>query len=117
MDALIGAWTRSGRDYEIMSRLQAAGLAAGVVQTTEDLFERDPNLAERGFIEEIEHLKKGRVHASGIPLGLTGTPGRTRRAGEAIGQDNEYVFREIAGLSADELNRHIASGAVETADV
>ena len=117
LDALIGAWTRSGRDYEIMSRLQAAGLAAGVVQTTEDLFERDPNLAERGFIEEIEHLKKGRVHASGIPLGLTGTPGRTRRAGEAIGQDNEYVFREIAGLSADELNRHIASGAVETADV
>jgi crotonobetainyl-CoA:carnitine CoA-transferase CaiB-like acyl-CoA transferase len=97
-----------------MAAMQGVGIAAGVVQNTEDLLRRDPQLAARGFFEEIPHLTKGVVTASGIPLGLTGTPGATKRAGEAIGQDNDYVFREIVGLSAAQLQGYVASGAVET---
>ena len=57
-----------------------------------------------------------RVTASGIPLGLAGTPGRTAHAGEPIGRDHDYVFREIVGLSGEELARLIAIGAIETGD-
>jgi crotonobetainyl-CoA:carnitine CoA-transferase CaiB-like acyl-CoA transferase len=116
LDRIIARWTSARDPYEVMSTLQAAGIAAGVVQTAEDQYHRDPQLAARGFFEQIDHLKKGTVVATGIPLGLTGTPGRTGRAGAAIGQDNDYVFGEILGLSEEERRRLIEAGAIERAE-
>ena len=51
-----------------MATLQAAGVAAGVVQNTEDLY-RDPQLRARSFFEEIPHYQKGAVTAAIVPLG------------------------------------------------
>jgi crotonobetainyl-CoA:carnitine CoA-transferase CaiB-like acyl-CoA transferase len=78
--------------------------------------DRDRQLAARQFFEEIEHLKKGKVVATGIPLGLTGTPGRTWRCGAAVGQDNDYVFGELLGMTAQEIRECIEVGAIETAE-
>ncbi len=114
LDALIGEWTATRTDYEVMHLLQQAGIAAGVVQNVEDQVRRDPQLAGRHFFEEIPHAKKGRVVATGIPVGLTGTPGRTTGAGIALGQDNEYVFRQLLGLTAEEMAEYVAAGAIET---
>jgi len=113
LEKRLAEWTSGRRDYEVMEDCQGAGLAAGVVQSAEDLLRLDPQLADRGFFEEIPHFKKGRVVASGIPLGLTGTPGHTAHAGSAVGQDNQYVFREILGLSESEVERFVANGAIE----
>ncbi len=113
LETRVAEWTSGRRDYEIMEDCQSAGLAAGVVQSAEDLLRLDPQLADRGFFEEIPHFKKGRVVASGIPLGLTGTPGHTAHAGSAVGQDNPYVFREILGLSDSAVERFVANGAIE----
>ena len=115
LESRISEWTAGRRDYEVMERCQRAGLAAGVVQNAEDLLRLDPQLAHRGFFEEIPHFKKGAVVASGIPLGLTGTPGRTLHAGSAVGHDNQYVLREILELSEFEIERLVATGAVEEA--
>jgi crotonobetainyl-CoA:carnitine CoA-transferase CaiB-like acyl-CoA transferase len=115
LESRLAEWTSSRRDYEVMEDCQRAGLAAGVVQNAEDLLRLDPQLADRGFFEEIPHFKKGRVVASGIPLGLTGTPGHTAHAGSAVGQDNQYVFREILGLSESAVERFVANGAIEEA--
>jgi crotonobetainyl-CoA:carnitine CoA-transferase CaiB-like acyl-CoA transferase len=113
LDALIGAWTRDRSPHQAMEVLQAAGVAAGAVQTAEDQYQLDPHLAARGFFEHIPHLKKGEVVATGIPLGLTGTPGHTPRAGAAIGEDNAYVFRDLLGLDADEYAHYVQIGAIE----
>jgi len=116
LDRRVERWTSVRERYEVMARLQRAGIAAGVAQTAEDLFERDPQLAERGFFEEVEHFEKGKEIATGVPLGLTGTPGRTTRSGVALGQDNDYVFGELLGLSPQEIREHIEAGVIETAD-
>jgi crotonobetainyl-CoA:carnitine CoA-transferase CaiB-like acyl-CoA transferase len=113
IDAQIAEWTREHDAHEAMHRLQAAGVAAAAVQTTEDQIERDPHLAARGFFERIPHAKKGEVIADGIPLGLTGTPGRTAHAGEAIGCDNDYVFGELLGIDVDERCRLERIEAIE----
>jgi crotonobetainyl-CoA:carnitine CoA-transferase CaiB-like acyl-CoA transferase len=97
-----------------MGALQEAGVAAGVVQNTEDQLRRDPQLAARGFFEEVPHTKKGTVTAAGIPLGLTGTPGHSGRAGAAVGEDNEYVFEELLGLTPDEIRSATLAGAIES---
>ena len=115
IDAAIGEWTFGLTPQSAVESLQAAGVPAGVVQNTEDQYLRDPHLAERGYFETIPHLKKGEVVAPGIPLGLQGTPGRTTRAGAAMGEDNESVFRELLNLSADEYNAYVEAGAIELA--
>lgn len=116
LDELIGRWTAGRSDYEVMFALQEAGIAAGVVQNTEDQLHRDRQLAERRFFEEVPHLKKGTVVAAGIPLGLTATPGRSGPAGAAVGQDNEYVFSELLGMAPEEIRRAIDVGAIESSD-
>lgn len=116
LDRLVEEWTQVRAEYEVMAAMQGAGIAAGVVQNTKDQLHRDPQLKARQFFEEIDHLKKGKVVATGIPLGLSGTPGRTTHAGSSVGQDNAYVFGEILGLSPEEIERYIAVGAIEPAD-
>jgi crotonobetainyl-CoA:carnitine CoA-transferase CaiB-like acyl-CoA transferase len=114
IDAGIAAFTRERAPEDVMRVLQAAGLAAAAVHDVVDQSERDPQLAARRFFEEIPHLKQGTVVATGIPLGLAETPGRTTRSGAAIGEDNEAVFRELIGLTAAAYRAAIAAGAIET---
>ena len=115
LERKISEWTSKRLDYEIMADCQQARLAAGVVQNAKDLFRHDSQLAERQFFEEISHFKKGAVVASGIPMGLTGSPGHTPHAGSAVGRDNQYVFREILDLSEPEIEHFVAAGAIEGA--
>jgi crotonobetainyl-CoA:carnitine CoA-transferase CaiB-like acyl-CoA transferase len=116
LDAEIAKCTRGRVDYELMHALQRAGIAAGVVQNAEDLARHDPHLAARGFFEQLEHLAKGRVTATGVPLGLTGTPGGSGRAGAAVGQDNDYVFGTLLGMTQGEIETCIEAGAIECPD-
>ena len=112
LDALVERWTSEREAAVVMRTLQDAGVAAGVVQDVADLA-ADPQLAARGFLETLRHLTRGTVVATGVPLGLTETPGRTGIAGQAIGQDHAYVFGQVLGMGAEEIARAIASGAIE----
>jgi len=114
LDAEVNAWTGEREAFDVMDAMQAAGVAAGVVQNVEDQYERDAQLAARSFFESIEHLQKGRVTATGIPLGLTATPARTGRAGAVIGEDNDDVFGDLLGMSEDEIRALVESGAIES---
>lgn len=113
LEARIADWTRGQDDFAVMERCQRAGLATGVVQSAEDMFRRDPQLAARRFFEEIPHFKRDKVVASGIPLGLTATPGRTTHSGSSVGHDNEYVLREVVGLGEADWTEGLRSGAIE----
>ena len=113
LEARLSAWTREREAEVVMEACQRAGLAAGVVQSAADLLTKDPQLAHRRFFEEIPHFVRGTVVASGIPMGLSATPGRTRHAGSAVGHDNAYVFGELLGLSEVEVERLTRVGAIE----
>lgn len=113
LDACIQGCTQLRDPYELMHALQRKGVAAGVTQHAEDQWLRDPHLKARQFFETIAHEKKGSVVASGLPLGLTGTPGRTPHAGRAIGRDNQAVFCQLLGLSEAEFKAHVAAGAIQ----
>jgi crotonobetainyl-CoA:carnitine CoA-transferase CaiB-like acyl-CoA transferase len=77
---------------------------------------RDRQLADREFFEEVPHAKKGTVVAAGIPVGLTGTPGRSGLAGSSVGEDNEYVFGELLGMTREEIQRATEAGAIESSE-
>jgi benzylsuccinate CoA-transferase BbsF subunit len=92
----LAAWTRPHDDRELAERLQSIGVAATPVLDVADLL-HDPHHHARETFIEVTH-----------PLGFRETiygsyikPSRTIadiRPGPAIGQDNDYVFRELLGL-------------------
>ncbi len=113
LDAVIAQWTRSQDAQGLMERLQRAGVRAAKVYRIDELLE-DPNLKHQRFFREIPHEKKGKALATGLPIELTETPGAVHRSGPPWGADNEYIFREVIGLSASEFDALARAGAIET---
>jgi benzylsuccinate CoA-transferase BbsF subunit len=92
-------------------RLQGAGLAAGPVQTAEDLW-RDPQHRSRHAFVEIEHPDVGTFEYPG-PVGRIGrTPARVRRRAPRLGEHTGEVLREWLGLPDATVDEYLASGAV-----
>ncbi len=95
-----------------MDMLQAAGIAAGVVQTGADL-DRDPHLRARGFYWKLNHEGGiGEFTYTGMPVKLSRTPYEVTPA-PILGEHNEQVMTEILGLSDEEFVGLIADGVVE----
>jgi crotonobetainyl-CoA:carnitine CoA-transferase CaiB-like acyl-CoA transferase len=112
LDRRVEAWTMERSTEEVMTVLQKAGVAAGVVQDGEDLLTRDPQLAERGFHVYLDHPEAGRIAHDGLTFALSATPGEIRRA-PLLGEHNDYVYGEVLGLSEDERNRLTVEGVFE----
>jgi len=100
LDRLVTTWTQEHTAEEVMSRLQENGVAAGVVQDATDLA-GDPQLRARGFF--IKHPEKELPPADASPIKLSQTPSEYRRAAPFPGQDNDYVYGRLLGLSESEI--------------
>ena len=112
LDAFVETWTREHTAEEVMSRLQAAGVAAGVVQTGADL-SWDPQLKERGFFRRVpDHQGEERIIES-APYKLSRTPGAVTRGAPAFAADMTYVLRELLGMSDDEVDECAIAGAFD----
>jgi benzylsuccinate CoA-transferase BbsF subunit len=103
LDALIGEWTQEHTAEEVMVLLQKQGVAAGVVQNARDLAQ-DPQLKERGFFVELDHPEMGKTIADASPIRLSDTPPQYTRPAPLLGQDNNYVYGELLGLSQNEID-------------
>ena len=113
LDATISEWTASRGKIDAMRELQQAEVAAGAVYTAADLY-ADPHLQARGFWEPIDEPDAGPHHFPGRPGRLSKTPLGTRLPSPTLGQHNEYVFRELLGMSEAEYAGIEASGLIAT---
>jgi crotonobetainyl-CoA:carnitine CoA-transferase CaiB-like acyl-CoA transferase len=104
LDGLIGDWTLRHEAEEVMTMLQAAGVKAGVVQTSADKVDRDPQLRARGFFPVADHPEIGPYEFEGFPALFSGTGAALHRASPVLGQDNELIYRELLGL--EEVDYH-----------
>jgi benzylsuccinate CoA-transferase BbsF subunit len=113
LDCLIAAWTIGRNDFEVMTLLQAAGVPAGVVETCEDLF-HDPQLKHRQHFRFLQHTVIGR-HAYHSPAyRLSRTPNHIWKAAPCLGEDNEYVYKQVLGYSDDEVADLLVEGVITT---
>jgi benzylsuccinate CoA-transferase BbsF subunit len=103
LDELVAARTREWDARELMERLQAGGLAAGVMQDAADLIERDPQLAHRGHWQTLTHPEMGDCVYGSPPFRLARTPGRLRSPAPLLGQHTEEVLTELLGLDEDQI--------------
>lgn len=119
LDAIVAEWTAPLDHYEVAHRLQAAGVPAGPVLDARDLF-TDPHLAARKFFDRIEHPPEtgvGRRPQLGRPWRFSAFDVPTPPPGPRLGEANDYVLRELLGLSETEVNSMAQHGIIGTVPV
>jgi benzylsuccinate CoA-transferase BbsF subunit len=99
LDRQIATWTQERTAEEVMSRLQENGVAAGAVQDAADLA-GGPQLKERGFFVNKPEIGK---FVDATPIRLSQSPAEYNRAAPSQGQDNDYVYGKLLGMSEKEM--------------
>ncbi|MFH1487185.1 MAG: CoA transferase, partial [Chloroflexota bacterium] len=110
LDKLVGKWTVRQADYDVMHRLQKAGVAAFPSMSAKDVFS-DPHLKARRFSQVIRHPRTGKQTLVGAPYRLSATPAKIRRHAPLLGEHNEYIFGDVLGMSKGEIE-NLASEAI-----
>ena len=111
LDGLVAARTARWDRWELMGRLQAAGVPASVVETTGDVFD-DPVLAARRYWRVLEHPVMGPVRNASAPHLWNGQPVSPASPAPLLGQHTEEISMDLLGLSADEYRQLVADGVL-----
>jgi len=110
LDAEIEAWT-AGRDhYEAFHALQAAGVPASPVLNMAEVF-ADPHLRARDNWQQVTHPEAGTYWHLRSPIHhMSKTPLPIRKHAALLGEDNEYVYKQICGYTDEEYRWFVENG-------
>jgi crotonobetainyl-CoA:carnitine CoA-transferase CaiB-like acyl-CoA transferase len=116
LEQKLTAFTAGCERYDLMNRLQARGIPAGVVQKAPDRFDRDPQLKARGYYVDLPHSDIGTWPVEGFPAKLSRSPadvgGPTYRAAPKLGEDNEFVYGNVLGMCRAEMAALAEEGVI-----
>ena len=112
LEKRVSEWTCNFTPQEVMKKMQEKGVAAGVVQTAEELLS-DPQLKEREHFVPLKHTEMGEHMYQASPFLLNKTPNAFNRAAPCLGEHNQYVFGELLGFTDDDMADLIADGTIE----
>jgi crotonobetainyl-CoA:carnitine CoA-transferase CaiB-like acyl-CoA transferase len=91
--------------------LQAARVPAAPVLANWELLS-NAHLFVRGFYVPVVHPEAGVFPFPGAPVKLSETPVVVRMPAPRFAQHNDYVYREVLGLSAAEVEALGAQGVI-----
>jgi crotonobetainyl-CoA:carnitine CoA-transferase CaiB-like acyl-CoA transferase len=111
LDELLAKWTTQHTAEGVVGLLQEAGISAGVVQNAEDL-SKDPQLMARDFFVQLEHPVLGKTISDRSPVRIEGDLPIGWKAAPQLGEDNQYVFLELLGLTESELSYYAEKGII-----
>ena len=120
LDKLISEWTKTQDAEELMEMMQREAIPSSIVSKGQDLH-GSRHLNDRGFYQPSKYFTaergkpaydwiEGQGMASVVPVHMSGTP-MVYGDYHNIGEDNEYVYGEVLGLSQDEIHRMTDNGA------
>src|SRR5215207_6310887 len=102
LDELISGWTRQRAAEEVLEVMREASVPAGKLFTAEDMLS-DEQYAARQNIVEVEDPEIGPFPMQNVVPRLSETPGEVRWTGPLLGQHNDEVFKEVLGMSEEDL--------------
>jgi formyl-CoA transferase len=112
LDDLIGDWTRTLTIDEVEALMIEHGVPAGKLYRPQDMID-DPHFQAREALIDVPSERWGSVKMQNVFPKLSKTPGSVRRAAPAtIGQDNDQVYGDVLGLSADDVAGLKARGII-----
>ena len=112
IDAELGRWTAGFDDYELFHRLQAVGVAAAPVLEGSRAFDDAHALARGLYKPQTLHDGVGPYRFNTPFLGLSEPPLGVRQPAVALGEHNEYVYKDLLGYSDEEYQRLVDAGHI-----
>lgn len=97
LDKLVEAWTINHSAEEVMKVMQAAGIAAGVVQNYADVC-KDDNMRKQGFLQMLDHSEMGPCTFTRPAFVLSENPPAMKPC-PCLGEHTEYVCKEILHMT------------------
>jgi crotonobetainyl-CoA:carnitine CoA-transferase CaiB-like acyl-CoA transferase len=114
LDAIVEAWTVDKDHYDAFHALQAAGVTASPVLTAAEVF-NDPHLRARDDWQQVTHPAAGTYWHLKSPIHhMSKTPLNIRKHASLLGEDNEYVYKQVCGYTDEEYQWFIDNGHVGT---
>jgi benzylsuccinate CoA-transferase BbsF subunit len=104
LDVIVQQWTETRSAEDVMTKLQSAGVAAGVVQTGADLL-KDPQLRHRNYFAAFPDSLIGPFE---IPRGgilFRGMEEEPYRLPSRFGSDNDQILGEVLGYDKATIDR------------
>lgn len=102
VDRIVAAWTATKTRRELFDLMAAADVFCGMVQDLPEVM-ADPHLLARGMLREIDHPALGPMTIFTSPLRLNSEPSAPTSMSPALGQENDRIYRDELGLSAEEI--------------
>ena len=120
LDGLISEWTNNQDAEVIMEMMQGEEIPASIVSKGQDLH-ASRHLRDREFYQPSKYFTaergkpaydwiEGEGIASVVPVNMSVTP-MVYGDYHNIGEDNEYVYREVLGLTHEDIQRMTDNGA------
>jgi crotonobetainyl-CoA:carnitine CoA-transferase CaiB-like acyl-CoA transferase len=103
IDAYIESFTRKRDNFELFYVLQEHGVTAGPVEDSRDSH-MDPQLNFRNFFRTITGADIGTYRYATFPFDFPQAPLQVTHPPCMLGEDNEYVYRQVIGLSEEEIS-------------
>jgi crotonobetainyl-CoA:carnitine CoA-transferase CaiB-like acyl-CoA transferase len=116
LEQAIQEWTQRHAAVEAMMKLQNAGVAAGVAQSTADLL-KDPHLVARGYWQYLERPHVGLHFQASAPFRENGRHYQIQRPSPTLGQYNEEVLKGVLGLTDADLKKLTADNVIGTTPI
>lgn len=99
---ILEEWTGSREAQEIVGIMDEAQVPAAIVNSIADIFD-DVHVQERQNIVIHDDPRFGDLAVAGVLPKLSATPGAIRSLGPDLGADNDEIYGDWLGLSAQEI--------------
>lgn len=111
VDDLVGGWTSVQPTDEVFALLRAAGVVCAPARSLGEVID-DPYFRERGMIVDVDVPGIGTVPLIHTPLYFSDSDRVPLDPAHGLGEDNDAVFGDLLGRSADVLRTYRDAGVI-----
>ncbi len=104
---LVGVLKVSTRMYSsraLQALLREIKVPGGPIQTIDEVF-TDPQVLARNMVVDVLHPKLGPVKTVANPIKYSATPLEYTKAPPSLGEDTEFVLRDVLGKSEEQIEQ------------
>lgn len=111
INAIVAQWVGERPLPEVLERTREGGVPCAQIYSIKDIFE-DAQYQARGNLLAVNDPRVGELVVPAPLPRLSETPPTFRHAGRALGADNQDVYGQLLGLTAEQLQAARAAGVV-----
>lgn len=111
LDAVIQEWMLRHDAAKVIALLTEGGATASPIYSIPEIME-DPQFKSRGLVAHAPSTDVGPIKMQSVFPKMSETPGHVAWSGRPLGADNHLWFVEQLGMSAEEVERLKAAGAI-----